>query len=82
MSFKGIFGATFFSVLAALVLYDLVIKGVVSGLMPNKYDNTYDPMKIMSTGKKSVKNFSNETERRKHLQDLIEGKEIRFNVAA
>ncbi len=41
MSFKGIFGATFFSVLAALIIYDLVVKGVVAGF--NKYDNTFDP---------------------------------------
>lgn len=43
MNVKGIFGATFMSCLAALIIYDLVVKGVVASFSSNKYDNTFDP---------------------------------------
>ena len=44
MNLKAIFGPVFLSVIAALVLYDLIIKGLVGKFMPkNTYDNTFDP---------------------------------------
>lgn len=73
MNIKAIFGATFFSVLAALILYDLVVKGIVSQIS-NKYDNTYDP-------RGSKKNFANSREQKSHLQRLISGDE-KLPVAA
>ena len=43
MSFGRIFGPTFFSVLAALVLYDLVGKGLIAKVGLNTYDDTFNP---------------------------------------
>lgn len=43
MNVSKIFGATFFSVLAALVLYDLVGKGLLSKIGVSSYDDTFDP---------------------------------------
>jgi hypothetical protein len=42
MNIGRIFGTTFFSVLAALILYDAFVKSAVSGVL--KYDNTFDPL--------------------------------------
>jgi hypothetical protein len=44
MNVSKIFGATFFSVLAALVLYDLVGKGLLSKLGVSSYDDTFNPL--------------------------------------
>lgn len=43
MNIQKIFGATFFSVLAALVLYDLVGKGMIAKVTGNSYDDTFNP---------------------------------------
>ena len=51
MNIGKIFGATFFSVLAALIVYDMAVKGVVGGLL-NKYDDTFEP-----SGKKDGQYF-------------------------
>lgn len=44
MSIKSIFGATFVSVIAALVIYDLVVKGLVAKIA-NQFDDTFDAVK-------------------------------------
>lgn len=41
MSIKSIFGSVFFSALAALIIYDLVVKGLVEKVR-NQYDDTFD----------------------------------------
>lgn len=40
MSIKSIFGSVFFSVLAALVIYDLVVKGLLAKMGVDGYDAT------------------------------------------
>ena len=75
MNLKAILGTTFLSVLAALVVYDLVVKSAIAKVM-NKYDNTFDPsasaiqpkMKIVKSEKIEPKNS--------HLENLLHGREI------
>lgn len=42
MSIKSIFGSVFFSVLAALIIYDLLVKGLLSKVGISGYDDTFD----------------------------------------
>ncbi len=52
MNLGKIFGATFFSVIAAMIAYDLIVKNLVSGVLPSgKYDDTFDSLNPV--GKKS-----------------------------
>lgn len=74
MNFKAIFGPVFFSVLAALILYDLLVKGLVGKVFTkNAYDNTFDPAgdarKMFSDGGLS------DAERRNALRELVNGSE-------
>jgi hypothetical protein len=78
MNFKAIFGPVFFSVLAALILYDLVIKSAIAAVMPgNKYDNTYDPKNRRYSVAKGFTGKSNKFERRDVLSELQRGIETR-----
>jgi hypothetical protein len=57
MKLSGIFGATFVSVLAALIIYDLLVKGLVAGFMPsNKYDNTFNPEGEIDSLRNAIEN--------------------------
>lgn len=55
MKLGSIFGTTFFSVLAALVLYDLVVKGIVGNFIPSlsTYDNTANYKELVKLSRDS-----------------------------
>jgi len=80
MNLGKIFGATFLSCLVAFALYDMVVKGLIGGVLGNKYDNTNFQGKNPNpvNGNKKI---NREAERAKRLQNLIEGREG-FDVAA
>lgn len=69
MKLGSIFGPVFFSVVAALVLYDLVIKSAIAAIMPNKYDNTFDPSGSLNVKHIEAKRIQSED----HLQRLLKG---------
>lgn len=43
MSIKSIFGSVFISCLAALILYDMLVKGFIAKTGLSPYDNTFEP---------------------------------------
>lgn len=61
LNLGAIFGTTFFSVIAALIIYDMVVKGLLANLNIGKYDNTFqgvdnfnesEETKLVTDGKK------------------------------
>jgi hypothetical protein len=71
--------------LAALILYDLVIKSFVAGIFPsNKYDNTFDPsgknIPARVKENKRQENISRAQSKHDQLRLLVEGHETNFRA--